>query len=168
MQCHRLANTPGQYVQESPATRKEKQAWERWPHRRLDQAVGTQVWNSGGRVCQAGAGVSLCIWRQTERGEGDREEGREPTVARLPKSLDFIPKKIGEPLEDSWYHWLLRKENGGKAGVATWRATLGRFLESRQVTDSALDQSSSSGGSEGSRQISNGFLIRAHKTCSWV
>ena len=91
MQCHRLANTPGQYVQESPATRKEKQAWERWPHRRLDQAVGTQVWNSGGRVCQAGAGVSLCIWRQTER-EGDREEGREPTAARLPKSLDFIPK----------------------------------------------------------------------------
>lgn len=39
----------------------------------------------------AGAGVSLCIWRQPER-EGHREEGREPTVTRLPKSLDSIPK----------------------------------------------------------------------------
>lgn len=39
------------------------------------------------------------------------------------------------------------------------------FKEPRQVTDSALDQSSRSGGGERSRQIPNGFLIRAHETC---
>ena len=39
------------------------------------------------------------------------------------------------------------------------------FKEPRQVTDSVLDQSSRSGGGERSRQIPNGFLIRAHETC---
>ena len=118
MQCQRLANTPGQCIGQSPAMRKEKPAWERWPHCRLDHVVGTEVWDSGGRGYQA-EGVSLCIWKQTERGEGDRE-GREPTGTRLPKSLDFIRKQTGEPLEHPCDHWLQCKENDGKAGEATW------------------------------------------------